>query len=188
MEVGGKDETKRTIIEPRVIITHIKEGSQSVVTNKEEAYKKAREGLFNPHLRFSPEVVENVLQAQAEELDEAIQNSPLKGKADRNGYSLDSLRRVNSTALQELLGDSQDRIILKMALDMITDEEEKRIRDEAKSLTREGVIIDRKTGSIVYKKFPNNTGRNLASMEAQTMKADFLKGEERLHNFISELK
>lgn len=70
---------------------------------------------------------------------------------------------------------------------MITNEEEARVRDSADYLTREGVIID-KDGSIVVKSFPSQSKREMASIEAQGMKENFLKGKQRLQEFASSLK
>jgi hypothetical protein len=174
------------LIEPKMIITLIKEGQPSVTTEKQKAYQEARANLLNPHVKFTPDLVSVALKARNEELDEAIANSPLKSLTDSGGYPLGSLKELNSLATQELSGQLQAKTVLKRQLEMITDEEETRVRGSADYLTREGVIID-KDGSIVVKSFPSQGKREMASIEAQNMKENFLKGKQRLQDFASEL-
>jgi hypothetical protein len=175
------------LIEPKMIITLIKEGQPSVTTEKQKAYQEARVNLLNPHIRFTPDLISTTLKARSEELDEVIANSPLKGLTDRGGYPLGSLKELTSLAAQELSGELHAKTILKRQLEMITSEEEARVREGADYLTREGVIID-KDGSIVVKSFPSQNRREMASVEAQHMKENFLKGKQRLQDFVSTLK
>ncbi len=174
-------------VEPKVIITIIKEGKSSVTTEAQKAYKQTRVNLFSPYIKFSQELVSSTLDARSKELDEAIANSPLKGLTDRNGYPLDSLKELTSLAQKELSGKLEAKAVLKRQLEMITDEEELLIRDKANSLTREGVIIN-KDGSIVVKTFPSENRREMVSIEAQELKQNFLKGKQRLQDFASGLK
>lgn len=178
---------KAITIEPKKIVEVIRAGEPSVTTEAQKAYKQARTNLFSPHIRFSPELVSSTLDARSKELDEAIANSPLKGLTDRNGYPLNSLKEFTSLAQQELSGKLNAKTILKRQLEMITDEEELLVRDKANSLTREGVTIG-KNGSILVWSFPNQNARDVASIEAQERKQDFLKGKQRLQDFTSGLE
>ena len=174
-------------VEPKVIITIIKEGKSSVSTEAQKAYKQTRANLFSPYIKFSQELVSSTLDARSKELDEAIANSPLKGLTDRNGYPLDSLKELTSLAQKELSGKLEAKTVLKRQLEMITDEEELRVREKANNLTREGVTIG-ENGSILAWSFPSQNARDMASIEAQETKQNFLKGKERLQNFASGLK
>jgi hypothetical protein len=174
-------------IEPRMILT-IKEGTPPVTSEKQRAYESAREQLLNPHVKFSTELVATTLKARDEELTEAIANSPLKGAADRGGYTLGSLKELTDLASRELGGELNAKGVLKRTLEIITDEEESKVRNEARSLTSEGISIDTKSGSIIHKTFPSQSKREMASIEADDMKQRFMQGKDRLQRFASELK
>lgn len=181
--------TREAILpEPRVILTVIKEGTYPEVGEKQKAYEGAREMLLNPNIKFSPDLVSTTLQARAEELDEAIAKAPLKSATDRGGYTLGSLKELTSLAQQELKGELQAKGVLKKQLEMITDEEEIKVRDETRNMTYEGVSIDRKSGSIVIQSFPSANARDIEANLANYKKENFLKGKERLQKFASELK
>jgi len=180
--------TREVILpEPKKIVEIIRAGEPSVTTEAQRAYNQTRVNLFNPHVKFSPELVSSALDARSKELDEAIANSPLKGLTDRGGYPLNSLKELTSLAQRELSGELKAKTVLKRQLEMIADEEELSIREKAMNLTREGVNIGR-DGSIVLESFPSQNKRDMASSEAQEIKENFLKGKQRLQNFTSGLK
>ena len=180
--------TREAILpEPKRIVEVIRAGEPSVTTEAQKAYNQARSNLFSPHIKFSPELVSSTLDARSKELDEAIADSPLKGLTDRGGYPLNSLKELTSLAQQELSGELNAKTVLKRQLEMITDEEELRVREKANNLTREGVTIG-ENGSILAWSFPSQNAGDMASIEAQETKQNFLKGKERLQNFASGLK
>jgi hypothetical protein len=145
-----------------------------------------RATLFEPYVKLSPDLVSKVLKARGEEIDEATANSPLKSATDREGQPLGSLKEMNRLAQQELDGTLRsENHVLKKELEIITDEEETRVRRMAKDHARDGLFI--KNGNIVIKSFPSQNKRDMASNEAQRMKQDFLKGKERLQEFAAKL-
>jgi hypothetical protein len=184
----GLRREKAILPEARVILTHIRVGTSPEVSQSQKDYNGAREMLLNPNVKFSPDLIATTLNARLEELDEAIANSPLKSAADRGGYTLGSLKELTSLAQQELKGDLQAKTALKKQLEMITDEEEIKVRDETRNMTYEGVSIDRKSGSIVIQSFPSQNARDMEANMANYKKENFLKGKERLQKFASELK
>lgn len=175
--------------EPRAVLTLIKEGTAPAPkTEKQRAYKNAKSIVFTPQVELTKERVKDLLTTKKSELEEAISQSPLKGATDRNGYTLGSLLDLTDLAVQELDGKLQAKTVLRRVLEMVTDEREREITDNAKDKTREGLVIDRKTGSIYLQSFPSPNAREVASSIAQNNKADFLKAKERLQRFASELK
>lgn len=187
MEAAGIVIREAILPEPKRIVEVIKAGEPSVTTEAQKKYNLARANLFSPHIKFSTELVSITLDARSKEIDEAITNSLLKGLTDRSGYPLNSLKELTSLARRELSGELKVKTVLKRQLEMITDEEELRVREKANNLTREGVTIG-KNGSILAWSFPSQNARDMASIEALDMKQDFLKGKERLQAFASGLK
>lgn len=98
------------------------------------------------------------------------------------------MKELTSLAQQELKGELQAKTVLKKALEMITDEQEVKVRDETKSMVYEGVSIDRKSGSIVIQSFPSQNARDMEANMANYKKENFLKAKDRLQKFASELK
>lgn len=163
----------------------IKEGTPPQYTERQKAYFKIRAKLFNPDpsVEFSSFLIRDVLEARGKEIDEAAGKAPLKSATDRNGYTLGSLKVMNSLALQELNGTlNSENHVLKRQLELITNEEESRIRQKADNLARLGTIIDEDTGNLIFQK-----PKEYEITGAQKMKENFLKGKERLQEFASKL-
>lgn len=175
-------------IEPRVVLTLIKEGTPPApITEKQKAYENARDVVFTPQLELTNDRVRDLLTTKKAEVEEAIQTSPLKGATDRNGFTLGNLRDMSDLAIQELDGTLHANTALKRVFEIETDQRERQISDEAKDLTREGLVIT-KNGDIYMQSFSSQGRKDMASLEAQNKKADFLKAKDRLQNFASSLK
>jgi len=183
-EVGFRE---AILPEPRAIVTVIKEGAPVQTSELQKVYRQSRDRLFDPHVKFTTELVEQTLTAREAELTDAISNSPLKGATDRDGLPLGSLRELTSLSLQEFRGELQAKTALKRTLEMIMDEQERKVTTEAKDLTREGIVV-RKDGAIFTQTFPSQHKRDIAANEAQAKKENFLKGKDRLQKYASEIK
>lgn len=171
---------------PSRIITLIKKGASVETTESQKKYRESRSRLFNPHVEISKKIVNDLLETRSNELKEAIKDAPLGSATDRNGFPLGSLLELSEIASRELNGELKAKHVLRGAIEMITDEEELKIKNETRNMTKVGAIIG-KDGSILLQKFPNRQVRNSASRQATTIKENFLKGKERLQGFIADL-
>ncbi len=174
--------------EPRVIIKIIHEGTPPVPeTEAESKYHQAREALFNPSTEFSATLVDNMLQARAEELKAAISKDFLHGASDRGGFTLGSLAELTRLAIQELNGELHATTALVKQLELVTEEQQQLINHELAD-SKEGLHIDRKSGAITVISYPNEHARAIAKDSQKDRQEGFDKGKLRLQGFISGLQ
>lgn len=148
------------------------------LTPAQKAYEEARSELFSKY-RGGPNAdkLANALVTRRQELEEAIEKSPLKSAADRNGNSLGNLLELTNLAIDQAAGKmAGEKATLKRTVVTMANEEEFRINEKAEERTYEGL------GTAM-----NRDQREQADLDARNLRSDFGTAKQQVKEFVDTL-